>query len=202
MRRILVARPGRSAARRPRPRDAGADAASCRSSSCSCCRTRPPSRFATRRPTSSISIGRATSRGLVEPVRGVGPLPDRRAVGLAGAARTRRCSTADVTMVLTIPRRLRASLVRTGRGAGADRRQRREGLGRGHRAVVRGADSGRVLRRADAAASAVVRVRTVGVAAAGARSPRIDVSVAELVQPDAELPALHGARASSSRSSR
>ena len=66
----------------------------------------------------------------------------------------------DATMVVTIPHDFEASLMRDGVGAGAARRQRGEGIGRGHRAGVRvaasstdyAAELGREL-RADAVAT-------------------------------------------------
>ena len=155
---------------------------SCRSSSCSSCRTRRRSRSGTRRPTSSTSIGPATSRGLVGPVRA--RRGHFRIVGSRRRStwRTRRCCDGRVTMVLTIPDDFERVARPDRRGAGAARRQRRERVGRGHRPVVRGADSRRLRQRAGAELPADSG-RRMDAPAADARVPRIDVRVRSWYNP-------------------
>ena len=136
-------------------------------------------------PTYVVDLDRtASSRGLVDRFAASRPLPHRRAVGLARPRRTRRCSSGDVTLVADDPGRLRASLVRTG-AAPVQLRQRRERLGGGHRPVVcrRGSLSSAPARPSSQHGGSRGR-------AAADRRPRRGT----LVQPDAELHALHGAR--------
>ena len=79
-----------------------------------------------------------------QPLRRVRTLPDRRAVGVARRSPTRRCSRATSRWSLTIPHDFEASLVRTGSAPVQLVGQRRERIGRRHRAVVRVADSSRL----------------------------------------------------------
>ena len=183
---------GRSAARRARPGDAGAGAGRCRSSSCWSCRTPPPSRSATRRSTSSISIARALSRGLVNRLAASGHFRDRRHVGVARTLANEALLRGDVTMVRDDPARLRGVARADRRRAGAARRstRRRDRPPASSRPTRRA--SSRVLR-----AELDARLRPSTPRSPTAPPPPRGVADrcarAQLVQPDAQLQALHGA---------
>ena len=126
----------RGAARRARSGHARAGAGRADRAAADSVERRDVPGHATRRPTSSTSIAPALSRGLVTPFRGVGTLPRRGAVGVAGpgqrgAAARRRHDGVDH------PARFRGVTRAHGRGAGPARGERRERVGSRHRAGLR-----------------------------------------------------------------
>ena len=191
MRRILVSRAGRGAARRARPRDAGAGPGAADPAAAHAVERGDVRRFATRRSTSSTSTTRARRAGWSTGSAASGHF---RVVGqsasleLANEALLR----GDATLVLTIPHDFEASLVRTG----AAPVQLDVNAEKGSAAGIVQAYASRIIARVRARAErgAAARPRRSRRRRPPSAARRGSTSrVRSWYNPTLELPALHGA---------